>query len=69
LLKLINQKKPAPAETPAPAPVDFAPTAAVEENKGPFEDFDITQYSMTISIFVVFVAVKSLSALGVIDFD
>ncbi|KAL1525044.1 hypothetical protein AB1Y20_019917 [Prymnesium parvum] len=71
VFRMQEESSKTPAE-PAPAPessaLEFKPASPpAEEKKGFLEDFDITQYSMTISIFVVFVIVKTLSALGIID--
>jgi hypothetical protein len=55
-------------ESPAPAkaeqPKSFAPPPAEQKR-----EFDISQYSMTLSIFVIFVLVKSLAYFGVMDVD
>jgi len=50
----LHYRFPGPAPAPAPAP------AAAEE-----EGFDITKYSMTITLAVVFLLVKGLSSLGI----
>mmetsp|Transcript_66396 Transcript_66396/g.148243 ORF Transcript_66396/g.148243 Transcript_66396/m.148243 type:complete len:107 (-) Transcript_66396:560-880(-) len=60
----------APEEKTA-APVDFTPTIATPESAAPKIDdsFDLSKYSMTITIGVLFIGVKALSALGVLDFS
>jgi len=50
---------------PAAQPVGVAAKpAAVEEKK---REFDITQYSITLSIFSLFVIVKTLAYFGIMD--
>jgi len=56
--------KPVPAEV-AETKVDFTPPPPAEEPQG----FDFTQYSITISIFFLFVGIKTLSYFGFLDSD
>lgn len=55
----------APAETPA---VSFTPPPPAEVAPPPQpEGFDITRYSLTITLFLVFVVAKGLVYLDIID--
>eukprot|EP00324_Dicrateria_rotunda_P003500 CAMPEP_0206155386 /NCGR_PEP_ID=MMETSP1474-20131121/2081_1 /ASSEMBLY_ACC=CAM_ASM_001110 /TAXON_ID=97495 /ORGANISM="Imantonia sp., Strain RCC918" /LENGTH=181 /DNA_ID=CAMNT_0053554011 /DNA_START=15 /DNA_END=561 /DNA_ORIENTATION=- len=49
--------------------VNFAPPAATPPAEEKGFQFDPANYSMTISIGVVFIAIKALSAAGIIDFS
>lgn len=53
-----------PARAKAEEPTSFTPPPAEQK-----QEFDLSQYSMTLSIFVSFVLVKSLAYFGIMDVD
>mmetsp|Transcript_11259 Transcript_11259/g.37264 ORF Transcript_11259/g.37264 Transcript_11259/m.37264 type:complete len:99 (+) Transcript_11259:23-319(+) len=53
-----------PARAKDEEPTSFTPPPAEKK-----QDFDLSQYSMTLSIFVSFVLVKSLAYFGIMDVD
>jgi len=67
LATLPRMQEEAPKEEvaePAPAVADFTPPPQPTE-----EGFDITKYSMTLSIGAVVIVTKTLAYLGVLDVD
>jgi hypothetical protein len=55
-------------ESQAPAKTE-EPTSFTPPPAEPKREFDISQYSMTLTLFVTFVLVKSLAYFGVLDLD
>jgi len=62
--KASTENPAASAEPNTEKPLEFTPPPAE-----PQREFDLSQYSITLSIFAIFVIVKTLSFLGIMDSD